>query len=114
MAVMLVVLFVGFGAALYLWPRDRITAESYEQIRVGMTEKDVEDILGGPGKKPPFTSNGIFVRRGVAETFSFWIGRNGFIEIEFDNDRRVIDKYFHKVQSSDPISIDRLRDWLGW
>ena len=41
---------LGFGLALFLWPRDRITAESWEKIRIGMTEEEVEGILGGPGE----------------------------------------------------------------
>jgi hypothetical protein len=47
--VFILVLFVGLGAFLFLLPRDRITADSWKQIRIGMTEKEVEDILGGPG-----------------------------------------------------------------
>ncbi|HMF17276.1 MAG TPA: hypothetical protein VKE98_08730 [Gemmataceae bacterium] len=48
-AAVLSVLLLGFGAALLLWPRDRITAESWKQIQIGMSEKEVEDILGRPG-----------------------------------------------------------------
>src|SRR5262249_56779776 len=51
LAVVLVVLLVGFGTALYLWPRDRITAESWQKIRIGMTEDEVAEILGGPGMR---------------------------------------------------------------
>jgi hypothetical protein len=47
--VVLVVLLIGFGLALFLWPRDRITRESWERIRIAMTEKEVESILGGRG-----------------------------------------------------------------
>ena len=47
-ATVLAVSLLGFGTALFLWPRDRITAESWEQIRVGMTEKEVVEILGQP------------------------------------------------------------------
>ena len=48
-AVVLAVLLLGFGAAIFLWPRDRITAESWEKIQLGMTVEEVQDILGGPG-----------------------------------------------------------------
>jgi hypothetical protein len=112
-AVVLAVVLLGFGAALFLWPRDRVTAESVDKIRVGMTEKEVEDMLGGPGIKAPFTSKRIKVGPGVPPTIHFWLGRNGFIEIEFDNDGQVIGKSFHNVKDS-PNFIDRLRDWLGW
>jgi hypothetical protein len=50
MGVVLVLLSLDFGTALFLLPRDRITADSYKTIEIGMTEKEVESILGGPGK----------------------------------------------------------------
>jgi hypothetical protein len=49
LAIVLAVLLLGFGTALLLWPRDRITAESWQKIRIGMTENEVAEILGGPG-----------------------------------------------------------------
>src|SRR5262245_54552616 len=51
LAIVLAVLLLGFGTALLLWPRDRITAESWKQIQIGMSEKEVEDILGKRGLK---------------------------------------------------------------
>ncbi|HMF17746.1 MAG TPA: hypothetical protein VKE98_11100 [Gemmataceae bacterium] len=49
LAIVLAVSLLGFRAALLLWPRDRITAESWHKIRIGMTEKEVAEMLGGPG-----------------------------------------------------------------
>jgi len=40
---------VGLGVALFLLPRDRITKASWEKVRLGMTVKQVEDILCTPG-----------------------------------------------------------------
>jgi hypothetical protein len=114
LAAVLIVLLLGFGTAVILWPRDRITAESLARIHIGMTEDDVEEILGGPGKRPPFETKQVVVKLGVPETSRFWIGRFGFIEIEFDNDDRVKDKYFRAVQPSELTLIDRIRDWFGW
>ena len=48
-AVLLIVLLAGMAAALFLWPRDQITLESWKKIRIGMTENQVEEILGVPG-----------------------------------------------------------------
>ena len=42
LAIVLGVSLLGFGTALLLWPRDRITAESWHKIRIGMTVKEVE------------------------------------------------------------------------
>jgi hypothetical protein len=50
LAIVLALSLLGFGTALWLWPRDRITVESWKQIRLGMTEDEVAEILGGPGE----------------------------------------------------------------
>src|SRR5262249_53120915 len=56
LAIVLAVLLLGFGTALFLGPRDRITVESWQKIQIGMTEEEVAEILGGPGTsrdRPP-------------------------------------------------------------
>lgn len=48
------------AAAWFLWPAGHlatprghhVTAETYEQLRLGMTQKEVEDLLGDPGGTP--------------------------------------------------------------
>ena len=51
LAIAVAVSLLGFGTVLLFWPReDRITSESYEMIQIGMTEKEVVEILGGPGQ----------------------------------------------------------------
>lgn len=38
-------------AAWFMWPSGHaITAATYEQLRVGMTRDEVEDLLCGPGR----------------------------------------------------------------
>jgi hypothetical protein len=49
LAIVLAVSLLGFGMALFLWLRDRISAKSWRYIEIGMTENQVEEILGGPG-----------------------------------------------------------------
>jgi hypothetical protein len=135
--VVLVVLLLGFGTALFLWPRDRITAESWKQIRIGMTEKEVEAILGGPGLseveyhdhirtlekelgKFPFGVGGeFFVEPDDAvhvagQDLSIWIGQHGRIKIGFDPQGHATWKTYEGLRPTDPSVIDRLRDWLGW
>ena len=131
-AVVLAVSLVGFGTALFLWPRDGVTAESWKQIQIGMTEKEVEDILGEAGmtqekfatclkalekngkvreldnrRKSGVAANGVDNRK-------YWIGRRGCIEIGFDPPDQVSVKYFCELRSANPSLIDRLRNWLGW
>jgi hypothetical protein len=133
LAIVLAVLLLGFGTALFLWPSDPITAESWKRIRLGMTEKEVEAILGGPGMsfdaqnflkqlpQAPFlfedphleepADKGLFV---VGDRNKLWSGRRGMIEIEFDNENRVCWKSFQGMRWTNGGILDRLRDWLGW
>jgi len=138
LAIVLAVSLLGFGTALYLWPRDRITAESWQKIRIGMTEKEVEVILGGPGaslaehltrwqaaekrigKKlwEHFDDNELvepkdFWKRFDEENGKYWLGRRGIVAIQFD-EGRVRRKQFQGLIAAEPTFIDRLRDWLGW
>ncbi|HMF18113.1 MAG TPA: hypothetical protein VKE98_12950 [Gemmataceae bacterium] len=109
LAIVLAVLLVGFGTALFLWPRDRITKASWEKIRIGMTEKEVEGILSGPGKSLGRPGQGWDnTKRGE----KVWLGRRGSILISFKNGV-VIGKFWEKDDYG-PTFVDRLRDWLGW
>jgi hypothetical protein len=137
LAIVLVVSLLGFGTALLLWPRDRITVESRQKIRTGMTEDEVAEILGSRGityeeaeaqyqrlekevGKPPFDIEGARLQEPEDERFAvlhrarIWIGRRGSIEIEFDQDNRVWWKSFQGVRWNNGSILDRLRDWLDW
>ena len=127
-AVVLAVLLLGFGTALFLWPRDRITAESWKQIRIGMTEKEVEEILGGPAISPEEYKvrtqalakigrlpNVSLWREGLGKPDKNWIGRRGgFMQIGFDRRGHVCWKNYCEWQSLAPTFLGRLGEWLGW
>src|SRR5262249_18595037 len=124
------------GTALFLWPRDRITAESWDKIRLGMREKEEEGILGGPGrnydeyldhlkgldkngKRPIF--DGIILSEPTGgwlvvsgDNTKYWIGNRGCMEIRFDPQGHVTTRFFQGYRSADPTFFDRLRGWLGW
>jgi len=138
LAIVLAVSLLGFGTALLLWPRDRITAESWQKIRIRMTEDEVAEILGGPGAsweeadaeywrladelgRPPRVLEdpklkepeaGNLVREN-RERVKIWIGRRGSIAIELDQDNHVCLKIFEGGRWNNPVVLDRLRDWLG-
>lgn len=135
-AVVLVVLLLGFGTTLFFFPRDRITVDSWKQIHLGMTEKEVERILGGPGTsykdflaaidrleaqmgKPPLIGKGIPVWEpddgveGVGNS-KVWQGRRGIMEIQFNQECYVKWKLFSPMRPTDPTFLERLSDWLGW
>ena len=122
--VVLAVSLLGFGTALLSWPRDRITAESWQKIQIGMTEEEVENMLGEPGSRHVDIWRDLAKEPGnwfaepnphiLDDRNLTWIGRNGFIDIRYDERSQVIGKYFSEFLSTRPSLIDRLRDWLGW
>jgi hypothetical protein len=136
LAVVLAVSLLGFGTALLLWPRDRITAESWQKIRIGMTEEEVAEILGGRGMsveefdarydrakkelgRPPFKVENSWLEEGegkrdVGDMTRIWTGRRGGMRIEFDHDNCVRGKVFGGLRWSNEGFLDRLRDSLGW
>jgi hypothetical protein len=118
LAMVLAVSLLGFGTALLLWPRDRITAESHDMIRMGMTEKEVEDILGGPGI--PYQEAAQIAgerldlidqaRKWDSKNTKIWLGQRGVMTVEFDQGGEVKATAFAR----EPHFLDPLRDWLGW
>jgi hypothetical protein len=131
----LTVLLLVAGGALFLWPKDRITKESWEKIRVGMRQKELETILGGPGisveewdaqhalrqkLRAPFIPTGVFLMEPdsidhfVNTVGKVWTGRYGGIRIEFDERGHVSGKIFEGWRSSDPTFLNHVRDWLAW
>jgi len=126
LAIVLAVLLLGFGTALFLWPRDRITAESWQKIRIGMTEKEVAGILGRSGmswEESNLDTDQFPVRlrlqlaehingTWILDRHKYWTSQHGCMEIEFDPRGSVSGKIFWR--SSERSFIDRLRDWLVW
>src|SRR6516165_8992873 len=139
LAIVLAVSLLGFGTALLLWPRDRITAESWQKIQIGMTEEEVAEILGGRGMteaedlaehnrlvaelgRQPFAFEDPWLeepepgpehKRVLGDRGRIWTGRRGAIGIRLDQDNHVCWKGFHGVRWTNGGILDRLRDWLG-
>ena len=126
-SVVFVLLLVGIGCAYVLLPKNKITAASWKQIQLGMTQSQVEDILGGPGV--PLNEDIVEIvdrlkiidfgellqqKDGVGKTQLHWISRNGCIEVNFDDTGHVRCKYFQEWKCADSNFLDRVRDWLGW
>src|SRR5262245_3720076 len=124
LAIVLAVSLLGFGTALLLWPRDRITEESFDKIRIGMTEDEVAEILGDIGCD--FDSLSAVDQKVVlgvrAKAFDatldiredkIWVGRHGIIGIRIDEGRVGVNMCYI-TRGGEQTWIDRLRDWLGW
>jgi HAMP domain-containing protein len=96
------------GGYLVLWvtaPRQRINAATTAQVRAGMTEREVEHLLGGPagdyrtgavtldrgagGAVPTLMDNGRFLDR-----HQWWHGDDGSLWVGFGGDGRLVNCAF--------------------
>jgi hypothetical protein len=138
LAIVLAVSLLGFDTALLLWPPDRVTAESWQKIRIGMTEEEVAEILGSPSVsyaefqaecvrlqkelgKPAYKFDDPRMeepqnneRLVVWDRVKIWTGRRGSMMVELDQDNHVTWKHFLGGGWINGGILDRLRDWLGW
>jgi hypothetical protein len=102
-----------------LWPGPGITRVNFGKIRAGMTERDVEDLLGCPagdyregevlGWRPAaggWQAEEITYRRS-------WFGNDLFIHVQFDESDRVVGAFAVETWSPNPPPVQRLRHWLG-
>jgi hypothetical protein len=117
----LILFLLGVGA-FFLWPRDRITPESYEKIKIGMTDKEVESILGSPGVQKKWNSFVPLPGAGekvviehclVGQDCNFWESRRCVIALQFD-EARIVTGRLSVTRSPHRNLWERLWDWLGW
>lgn len=134
------------GASLLIWltpPRNRINPEGFDAIVIGMTEQEVERVLGVPPGDHARPRTFIFKADAGRINFSFgsssaatyatfqdwfgpgegWLGDNGFIHICLDDKGHVLTKAFACVYNVDDVLagrifmeervVDRVRRWLG-
>ena len=82
-------------AAFVAWPRvDRITRENADRIRPGMTQAEVEAILGPPGDYRSGATvlaydDGMSAAK-VGRTAEDWVNDRGAITLEFNQAGRVV------------------------
>jgi hypothetical protein len=88
-----------------------VTPDNFHRLRVGMTEREVEAILGKPGEPVLYTTFG-------PDTFwsgehcrvNVWFGRGGVACAELAGD----DGLQEFLPDRDPSFWDHLRRWLPW
>src|SRR5438093_6600232 len=94
-----VCVMVGVGVfALRPRPGPRITRIAYEQIEIGMTQTQVQVLLGGPpgdyGARDMYSYDQIGSAGGLPEVgrVERWLGTCAFVSVEFDDQGRVAAK----------------------
>ncbi len=92
-----------------------VNRANFERIQVGMTQAEVEAILGCPPGDyatvdylPEFCG---FMILGA----TVWVSNDGDVRVWFDNEGRVEQAYFFELLVRRPPSLlDRVRAWVGW
>lgn len=70
--------FVVLAAAFLIVACSKVTKENYDKVKEGMTEQEVQALLG----QPDGTSSVEFLG-GLSGTKSTWVGKNTKIEVRF-------------------------------
>jgi hypothetical protein len=125
---------LGLVGWFHIWlahPDPRITRQGYQDIRFGMTRRQVAQVLGAPpGRYGPrifwaqFGKAETIPRRTVedelrlalAPTRAQWLGREGAIDVVFDEQGRTVSKQFAPVirLDQDETFLERLGRLLLW
>jgi hypothetical protein len=99
----------------------RVSRANYNRIRIGMTQPEVEAILGGPGREiGPLGWEDVHVVEDIQVILSapppqsnrFWAIETRLIDVVFDGQGRVVAKYYQRHPEK-VRGIQRLVDWLG-
>jgi hypothetical protein len=111
-----VVLLAG-AVLIFFGPNPNITGESCEQIKPGMTQREVESILGCPAGDYRKNKGHRFGITGLPPPprGQLWFGREGMVVVIFDENGRVTHAGFIVADEPEPTEsyLDRLRLWLG-
>jgi hypothetical protein len=106
------------GTSLIRGPKGGITRANYDKIRLGMTQDDVEALLGCP---PGDYTDGrpvmgidsyggsVLMREGVMKE---WWDELGIIQVGFDNGGCVLWTRFVEVSTGPQTFIDRVKAWV--
>lgn len=102
------------GAGLITWlagPKHRITLESAETIRPGMSLEEVEQILGPASAVPPAWHGEATRRVWTTDPYVGW-----FAELAFDEQGRVTNVMLVETTGTKAMPdgvLDKVRRWLG-
>jgi hypothetical protein len=124
----LVVFVIGSFVVIALMPPKRLLAENFPQVLVGMSQTEVETLLGGRAGNYGKYPDGVFVMSNEAFVSTSgpiskdWCDDSHLFQIYFDAQGRVVAKYqqsSYQQLPGPPISHwERFRRWIrlktGW
>ncbi|HKA55663.1 MAG TPA: hypothetical protein VKJ47_18580 [Candidatus Binatia bacterium] len=96
-------------------PRSRINAVNCAKIKRGMTEQEVERLLGAPagdltGKGRVFLTGGETRALYPRSDFKYWMDDDGVIEVRFDQYGKVEEAWFGRTY--EPSLFEEARSYL--
>ena len=80
-------IFIAFAAAMILAACSKITQENFGKVQDGMSEQDVQSLLGSP------TQSSSMQVLGVSGTSSKWVGGDATTAIQFVNGKVALKSY---------------------
>ena len=92
-----------------------VTAHNFRRLRVGMSEKEVESLLGGAGADiPPGDWAEMDVDPDLLLPQKGWRGPKMAVAIAFDEHRRIRRIFVNWIEEEPPEEFaDKVRRWLG-
>jgi hypothetical protein len=111
-----VVLAVAGALVVYFQPQPRIDKETLDRITPGMTEKEVENLIGAPpGRYCDFEPMDTRVQQVKGDYKKEWVGNDLIICVGF-SDGKVVGKGLGYVTGSMPKASwwERMTSWLGF
>jgi hypothetical protein len=123
------VLLAGYGTLRLMAPQHRITKENIAAIKEGMTEAEVQALLGVPaGDYSSKQTGGVFILgdRPWADSFfagpdiverdggKFWVGDETSVWVRFDDVGQVVVVWPGRfIANGNESFLTKLRRWLG-
>ena len=114
---------VGFATVLsFTAPNQKINAESFQTVHLGLSRQEVAEILGGPpGDYGPGEVVGFPPRPGTISSFRMelrsekWEQGSTIIYVLFDEQGKVSWKSLCQgcIRREEPF-LEKMRRWLGW
>jgi hypothetical protein len=109
-------------ALILLWPlllpTDTVTRQTYNRIDIGMSLKDVEELLGPGVKLGPLNFEEVhsvesrdLVLGTLPHRNLHWQSESHNISVLLDRQLRVVAKYYE--HAPDVPLLQRVRDWIG-
>jgi hypothetical protein len=104
------------GYFLHAWlTKSPINRDTFERIEEGMTQKDIEELIGLPPGQ--YERDAIFLNVPGAmhgETCESWSSNDGEIIVWVSSEGKVTDKTFNNEPVGRESTFDTLRRWLGF